>query len=74
MELNEAATRWHEGQLIPGVMFGFDDPVSIDAGEHAGRLGVAVALVRLSPEPVYLIEVEPDGPDLEVPQSQLGTV
>jgi hypothetical protein len=74
MELHDAATRWHEGQLIPGVMFGFDDPVSIERGEHAGKLGIAVQLLRLTPEPVYLIEVEPDGPDLEVLQSQLGSV
>lgn len=74
MELSEAAVRWHEGESIPGVLFGFDDPVVIEAGENAGQLGIVVALLSLTPEPRYLIEVEPDGPDLEVLQSQLGTV
>lgn len=74
MELREAEARWAEFQPIPGVLFRLNDPVAIQAGEHAGEVGCAIALVGLAPEPRYLVELEPDGEEVQVLQSQLGTV
>lgn len=74
MELREAETRWIESQPIPGVLFRLNDPVAVQAGEHAGEVGCAMALLSLTPEPLYLVELEPKGEEVQVLQSQLGTV
>jgi hypothetical protein len=74
MELHEAEALWLECQPIPGVQFRPNDPVEVREGEHAGQVGSTVALLALIPEPRYLIELEPSGEDVEVLQSQLGSV
>ena len=45
---------WVEKRL--DVMFRFADIVRMKAGEHAGREGKIVALIRLEPQPTYVIE------------------
>lgn len=74
MELREAEARWAEFQPIPGVLFRLNDPVAIQAGDHAAEMGCVIALVGLTPEPIYLIELEPDGEEVQVLQSELATV
>jgi hypothetical protein len=74
MELHEAEARWVTCQPIPGVLFRLNDPVAIQAGDHAGEVGCAIALLGLTPEPLYLVELEPNGQEVEILQSHLGTV
>jgi hypothetical protein len=74
MEFREAEARWCECQPIPGVLFRLNDPVAIQAGEHAGEVGCAMALLSLTPEPLYLVELEPNGQEVQVQQSRLGAV
>jgi hypothetical protein len=74
MELHEAEARWLESRPVPGVLFQLNEPVEVRGGVHAGQMGSAIGLLALAPEPLYLIELEPEGHDIQALQSQLGSV
>jgi hypothetical protein len=58
---------------IPGVRFRHNNFVRITAGEHAGKAGSLVTVLALSPEPLFVVELE-TGYDVKVLQSNLTLV
>jgi hypothetical protein len=58
---------------IPGVRFRHNDFVRITAGKHAGKAGSLVTVLKLSPEPLFIVELE-SGYDVQVTQSELSFV
>jgi hypothetical protein len=48
---------WMAGDQVPGVAFGLYEPVVITAGLLTGTLGAVVALVSLTPGPLYTVEI-----------------
>jgi hypothetical protein len=62
--------RWIRGELVPGIALAFNSTVEIVAGDHAGESGWLVA-VEPGPDPIYTVELESGGGDVEVPQSLL---
>jgi hypothetical protein len=62
---------WFAGETIPGIRFYLNDPVSVVAGQHIGKAGSVIALLRLKPEPEYLIEMGSGEGDIKVFQSRL---
>ena len=55
---------------IRGVRFQHNDYVRVIAGAHAGKAGSLVTVLKLEPEPRYVLELE-SGFDVEVLQSEL---
>jgi transcription elongation factor len=55
---------------IAGVAFQHNDYVRVIAGAHAGKTGSLVTVLRVEPEPRYILELE-SGFDVEVLQSEL---
>jgi hypothetical protein len=49
--------QWMTGGQVAGVGFALYEPVVLTVGPLAGSLGAVVALVSLTPEPVYTVEV-----------------
>jgi hypothetical protein len=70
MNLTEIAQCFLNHEPIPGASFEHNDYVRIAAGEHSGKNGSLVTITQMSPEPIYLVEVEFGG-DVEIAQSQL---
>jgi ribosomal protein S4E len=58
---------------IPGVRFQHNNFVRITGGEHAGKAGSLVTILTLSPEPLFVVELE-SGYDVRVPQSELSFI
>jgi len=58
---------------IPGVRFQHNDFVRIIGGIHAGKTGSLVTVLSLSPEPLFIVELE-SGYDAQVPQSELSLI
>ena len=62
---------WVNGKPLPGVTLGYNERVTIASGPFAGRQGWLVGLDVRGAEPLYTVELDGDGPDQEVLQSQL---
>jgi len=62
---------WFSGQETPGILFHLHDSVSVKAGQHVGEAGSVIALLRLTPEPEYLVELGSGVGDIKVFQSKL---
>ena len=62
---------WINGQPLAGITFDYNERVTIASGPFAGRHGWLVSLEPSGDDPVYTVELEEGGPDLEVPQSLL---
>ena len=58
---------------IPGVQFQHNNFVRITDGEHSGKSGSLVTVLTLSPEPLFVVELE-SGYDVRVPQSDLSLI
>jgi hypothetical protein len=58
---------------IIGVNFQHNDYVNVISGKHAGNSGSLVTLVKLEPEPLFVLELE-SGFDVEVSQSEIKNV
>jgi hypothetical protein len=56
---------------IEGVVYSHNDYVQIVNGAHAGKSGSLVTVLRLTPEPLFVVELE-SGFDVEVCQSQIA--
>lgn len=54
---HEIDEKWFSKEPINGVAFGLNDSVSIISGQHAGKGGAIISLIRLVPEPEYYIEI-----------------
>ena len=67
----EIEERWFAGETIQGINFYLNDAVSITLGPHSGEGGAVISLLRLNPEPEYLIELGSGLGDIEVFQSHL---
>lgn len=63
--------RWMAGAQVPGVGFGLSEPVLITAGPSAGSLGAVVALVSLTPGPLYTVEIGGGRGDVHVLETDL---
>jgi hypothetical protein len=55
---------------IIGVNFQHNDYVNIISGKHANKSGSLVTVVKLEPEPLFILELE-SGFDVEVYQSEI---
>jgi hypothetical protein len=60
------------GAEVAGVGFGLYEPVVIMAGPLAGTLGAVVALVSLTPGPLYTVEIGGGGSDVHVLEGDLA--
>jgi len=67
----EIEDRWFAGDAIQGIAFYLNDSVSVSIGPHAGKAGSVISLLRLTPEPEYLIELGSGLGDIKVFQSKL---
>lgn len=65
-----AGDRWLQGEKPEGVLFAHHDRVSIVGGSRDGEEGTILLLLALSPEPLYLLQLD-DGPELRIRQSAL---
>ena len=63
--------RWFAGEAVEGVDFRINDPITILRGLHAGKSGYVISLLRLQPEPEYLIELGLGMEDIKAFQSNL---
>lgn len=73
MTLDQAVLEhWMAGDQVPGVGFGLYEPVVITAGPLVGTLGAVVALVALTPGPLYTVEIGGGRGDVHVPQANLA--
>jgi hypothetical protein len=63
--------QWMAAGPVPGVAFGLSEPVVIAAGPFAGSLGMVVALVALTPEPLYTVEIGGGRGDIHALESNL---
>jgi hypothetical protein len=63
---------WMAGDQVPGVGFGLNEPVVITAGPLSGSLGAVVALVSLTPGPLYTVEIGGGRGNVHVLESDLG--
>jgi hypothetical protein len=64
--------QWMAGDEVPGVGFSLYEPVVITGGPLAGALGAVVALISLSPGPLYTVEVGDGGGDVHVLETDLA--
>lgn len=58
---------------IPGVRFQHNNLVRITGGEHAGKAGSLVTVLTVSPEPLFIVELE-SGQDVQAQQSDLSLI
>jgi hypothetical protein len=73
MSLDQAVLEhWMAGDQVPGVGFGLYEPVVITAGPLTGTLGAVVALVSLTPGPVYTVEIGGGRGDIHVLEAELA--
>jgi hypothetical protein len=68
----EVLEHWMAGDQVPGVGFGLYEPVVITAGPLTGTLGAVVALVALTPGPVYTVEIGGGRGDVHVLEADLA--
>lgn len=69
---HDVQAQFFAGQRTQAVRFVLNDVVEIVSGPHAGRKGAVVSLVRVDPEPAFVVElIERPFADLEVPQSSI---
>ena len=64
--------QWMAGDQVPGVGFSLYEPVVITGGPLAETLGAVVALVSLSPGPLYTVEVGGGRGDVHVLENDLA--
>jgi hypothetical protein len=62
---------WMAGHQVPGVGFCLSEPVVITAGPLAGTVGAVVALVSLTPNPLYTVEIAGGRSDVHLPECDL---
>jgi hypothetical protein len=67
----EVEDRWYASDRIEGVDFYINDAVSITDGSHSGEGGAVISLLRLKPEPEYIVELGSGDGDIKVFQSRL---
>jgi hypothetical protein len=66
-----AKNPWVLGLPIPGITLPYNALVEVTRGEHSGETGWLVGVDPRVEDPIYTVELESRGPDLEVPQSAL---
>ena len=73
MTLDQALLeQWMAGTRVAGVGFGLYEPVVITTGPLAGSLGAVVALVSLTPGPLYTVEIGGGRSDVHVLEADLA--
>lgn len=73
MTLDQALLeQWMAGAQVAGVGFGLYEPVVITAGPLAGSLGAVVALLSLTPGPLYTVEIGGGRRDVHVLEADLA--
>ena len=70
MNVSQAIQMFLNREPIEGVRYWHNDYVRIVAGENAGESGSLVSVIELTPEPVFLVELE-SGFDVQVRQSEV---
>lgn len=54
---SEIEDRWYSGKSMLGISFNLNDFVGVKTGKHEGKTGDVIALLRMNPEPEYVVEV-----------------
>ena len=73
MTLDQALhEQWMAGAQVAGVGFGLHEPVVITAGPLAGSLGAVVALLSLTPGPLYTVGIGGGRRDVHVFEADLA--
>jgi hypothetical protein len=67
----EVEDRWYDGDRLEGVDFYINDAVLVTYGAHSGEVGAVISLLRLKPEPEYLVVLGSGTGDIRVLQSKL---
>jgi hypothetical protein len=73
MNLEEVNNLWYKSQPIEGIAFGLNDSVRIKSGDLAGQAGSVISIIPIEPIPIYLIELDNNGADVQIKQSELET-
>lgn len=66
-------TKYLSGKEIPNVNFKHNTQVRVMSGEYKDSLAYTVSLIKLDPEPLYLLETW-DGRDIQLNQSEISEV
>ncbi len=70
----EIEERWFTGETILNIKFHLNEEVSITHGTHSGKAGAIISLLRIKPEPEYLVELGTGEGDVKVFQSKLQKI
>ena len=70
----EIEERWFAGETILNIKFRLNDEVSIRQGIHTGKAGAIITLLRIKPEPEYLVELGTGEGEVKVFQSKLQKI
>ncbi|MFZ1519034.1 MAG: hypothetical protein WAU11_09680 [Ignavibacteriaceae bacterium] len=68
---SEISQSFLNGDKIKKVNFSLNDYIKIINGFERDKFGSVIALVSLIPEPIYLIEIDGNDGDIEIPQSSI---
>lgn len=62
--------RWLGGERLPGVRFVMNDYVLVSSGNHVGKAGSVVSVIKFEPNTSYIVETE-SGIDIEVRECEI---
>lgn len=74
MTIRGLGDRWLAGDAIPGVAFAHNQAVEILGGSRAHEHGTIALLLRIEPEPIYLVALGDGRGDVRARQSGLRSV
>ena len=68
---NEISQAFFNNSEIEYVNFRYNDYILIYNGYERGKYGSIISLISLLPEPIYLVELEGNEGDRQIPQSSI---
>ena len=71
MTIRGLGDRWLAGDAVPGVAFAHNQGVEVLTGARAQARGTIALLLRIEPEPVYLVALSDGRGDVRMRQSEL---
>ena len=73
MDQQQVYDLWMCQAEVPGASFTLNDSVEVVEGSLAGEKGSLISLIKLEPEPVYLVEIS-DGSEVQLKESYLQAI